>query len=95
MDRLSQHQSTIKPQELIDIGLPRAILWNTNLTQEVDTQAFIVSTLMRAYNTFVIEKLVEYFGVDMVCDSLDRYRDRVSLELIEAVERYTHTLISA
>ncbi|RLA70312.1 MAG: hypothetical protein DRG30_09350 [Epsilonproteobacteria bacterium] len=100
MDRLLQYKDkyyplTIKPQALVDNGLPRAILWNTNLSQEVDSQAFIVSTLMRAYNAFVIEKLVEYFGVEMAYASLDTYRDRVSPELLDAVEKFTHASISA
>ena len=50
--------TTVKAQALIDIGMPRAILWNNNLSREVDSQIFIVSTLKRAYNDFVIEKLI-------------------------------------
>jgi len=79
---------TVRAQNLIDIGMPRAVLWNTNLSKEVDSQAFIVSTLIKAYNDFVIEKLVAYFGTDIVFESLNTYRDRVSEKLKNHVHIY-------
>lgn len=88
--------STVKAQSLIDIGMPRAVLWNTNLSKEVDSQAFIVSTLQKAYNDFVIEKLITYFGTQIVLDALDVYRDRVSAKLVNSVYHFIDTsLVSA
>lgn len=88
--------NTVKAQALIDIGMPRAVLWNTNLSKEVDSQAFIVSTLQKAYNDFVIEKLITYFGTEIVLDALDVYRDRVSEKLVQSVHHFIdNSLVSA
>ncbi len=88
-------EKTVKPQALIDIGLTRAIFWNTDLNKEVDSQAFIVSTLIKGYNDFIIEKLVEYFGSITVMESVNKYRDRVSDKLVHAVENFTHTRLAS
>ncbi len=93
--RKTHSEKTVKPQALIDIGLTRAIFWNTDLNREVDSQAFIVSTLIKGYNDFIIEKLVEYFGTDMVVRSVNKYRDRVSDKLINMVENFTHTRLAS
>ena len=88
--------TTVKAQTLIDIGMPRAILWNNNLSREVDSQIFIVSTLKRAYNDFVIEKLIEYFGTEMVLQSLETHRDAISDKLVKHVKNFINTsLVSA
>lgn len=88
-------EKTVKPQALIDTGLTSAIFWNTDLNREVDSQAFIVSTLIKGYNDFIIEKLVEYFGTDMVVSSVDKYRDRVSDKLVNTVENFTHSRLAS
>ena len=88
-------EKTVKPQALIDIGLTRAIFWNTDLNREVDSQAFIVSTLIKGYNDFIIEKLVEYFGSDMVMESVNKYRDKVSDRLVNTVKNFTHSRLAS
>ena len=76
---------TTTAQTLIDIGMKRAIFWNNDLNKEVPSDIFIVSTLKRAYNDFVIDKLVEFFGEDMVLHSLERHKQIVFDTLIQRV----------
>jgi len=87
---------TVTAQKLLDIGMPRAIFWNNDLKKEVQSDIFVVSTLKRAYNDFVIDKLIAFFGEDFVLSSLDRHKQAVSDKLIQSVENYIHTtLVSA
>jgi hypothetical protein len=88
MKKSTMQQMTVTAQELIDFGLPRAVVWNAAPTQEVDAKAFIVSTLRNAYNDFVIEKLIGYFGAELVCDALETYKKRISTKLYERVHDY-------
>ena len=39
--------------ELIEAGLPKAILWNNDPQKKVASDIFIVATLQRAYNDFI------------------------------------------
>jgi hypothetical protein len=83
---------TVTAKQLIDAGLPRAIFWNNNLTKTVPSDIFIVSTLKRAYNGFVIDGLVSFFGRDSVLLALMKYRNRLSDALIQKV--FTHIDVS-
>jgi hypothetical protein len=76
---------TVTAKQLIDAGLPKAIFWNNELTKPISTDIFIVSTLQRAYNDFVVQKLVEFFSEDTILSALMKHRDRVSDKLINAV----------
>lgn len=82
---------TVTAKQLIDSGLPRAIFWNNDLTKSVSSDIFIVSTLKRAYNDFVIEGLVSFFGSDSVLLSVMKYRDRLSDKLIQKVLHHIDT----
>ena len=74
--------------ELLEAGLPKAILWNNNPKKKVPTDIFIVATLERAYNDFVVEKLAAFFGKERILSALLKYKDRVSDRLIEKVTTY-------
>jgi len=76
---------TVTAKQLIDAGLPRAIFWNNDINKSIPSDIFIVSTLKRAYNDFVIDGLVSFFGRDSVLLALMKYRDRLSDTLIEKV----------
>ena len=80
---------TVTAKQLIDAGMPRAIFWNNNLTKAVPNDIFIVSTLKRAYNDFVIKKFIEYFGEKTVLAALMKHRDKLSDKLIHSVMMHT------
>jgi hypothetical protein len=87
---------TVTAKQLIDAGIPRAIFWNNNLSKPVPNDIFIVSTLKRAYNDFVVKKFIEFFGEDTVLAALMKHRDKLSDELIHSVMTHTNdTLASA
>ena len=87
---------TVTAKQLIDAGMPRAIFWNNDLTKAVPNDIFIISTLKRAYNDFVIQKFVEFFGEDAVFAALMKHRDKLSDKLIDSVMTHTsNTLASA
>ena len=87
---------TVTAKQLIDAGMPRAIFWNNDLTKAVPNDIFIVSTLKRAYNDFVIQKFIEFFGEDTVLAALMKHRDKLSDKLIDSVMTHTsNTLASA
>ena len=87
---------TVTAKQLIDAGMPRAIFWNNDLTKAVANDIFIVSTLKRAYNDFVIQKFIEFFGEDTVLAALMKHRDKLSDKLIDSVMTHTsNTLASA
>ena len=71
--------------ELIEAGLPKAILWNNDPDKKVPVDIFIVATLQRAYNKFIVEKLATFFGSERIFAALLKYKDRVSDTLIERV----------
>jgi len=87
--KLLEHMPSAKEQvsagELLEAGLPKAILWNNDPKKKVPTDIFIVATLERAYNDFVVEKLAAFFGNERILSALLRYKDRVSNRLIERV----------
>ncbi len=76
---------TVTAQELIDAGLPRAIFWNNNLSKEVPSDIFIIATLKRSYNDFIIEKFLEFFGEEIVLDALITHRDQITNKLFDIV----------
>ena len=87
---------TVTAKQLIDAGMPRAIFWNNDLTKSVPSDIFIVSTLKRAYNDFVVKHFIEFFGEDTVLAALIKHREKLSDKLIHRVISYTNnTLVSA
>ena len=78
----------VTANELIEIGLPKAIFWNNNPNKKVPTDIFIVATLQRAYNDFVVQKLAEFFGWEQILVALLKYKEYVSDKLIESVTTY-------
>ena len=86
----------VTAKQLIDAGMPRAIFWNNDLSKSVPNDIFIVSTLKRAYNDFVVQKFIEFFGEDTVLAALMKHRDKLSDKLIDSVMNHTNdTLASA
>jgi len=87
---------TVTAKQLIDAGMPRAIFWNNNLTKSVPNDIFIVSTLKRSYNDFVVKHFIAFFGEDTVLAALMKHRDKLSDKLIDSVMTHTsNTLASA
>ncbi|BDY13993.1 hypothetical protein [Hydrogenimonas cancrithermarum] len=90
--KLLEHMPSAKEQvsagELLEAGMPKAILWNNDPKKKVPTDIFIVATLERAYNDFIVEKLAAYFGSERILSALLKYKDRVSDRLIEKVTAY-------
>jgi hypothetical protein len=87
---------TVKAKQLIDAGMPRAIFWNNDLSKSVPNDIFIVSTLKRSYNDFIIKKFIEFFGEETVLAALMKHREKLSDKLIESVMVHTRdTLVSA
>ena len=78
----------VTAKQLIDAGLPRAIFWNNDLSKVVPSDIFIVSTLKRSYNDFVITKFIEFFGEEMVLASLMKHRDKLSNTLVHRVTKH-------
>ncbi len=81
--------------ELIDAGLPKAILWNNDPQKKVPSDIFIVMTLERAYNDFVVEKLAEFFGHETILAVLLKHKARISDSLIERVTTYLQERVAA
>ena len=88
LKQMSASKMTVTANDLIKAGLPRAILWNNQRDKEVPVDIFIVSTLQKAYNDFVIDVLAEYFGKESVLAALLRHKDRISAHLADQVTRY-------
>ncbi len=87
---------TVTAKQLIDAGMPRAIFWNNDLSKAVPNDVFIVSTLKRAYNDFVIKHFIAFFGEDTVLAALMKHRDKLSDKLIDSVMKHINdTLASA
>ena len=86
---------TVTAKQLIDAGVPRAIFWNNDLSKVVPSDIFIVSTLKRAYNDFVIEKFIEFFGEDSVLAALMKHRDKLSDKLIHKVTDHINTSLAS
>ena len=75
----------VTASELIEAGLPKAILWNNDPNKKVAVDIFIVATLQRAYNDFVLQKLAEVFGKERILVALLKHKDHISDKLIESV----------
>ena len=86
---------TVTAKQLIDAGLPRAIFWNNDLTKVVPSDIFIVSTFKRAYNDFVIDKFIDFFGVDTILAALMKHRDKLSDKLIHSVMSHVNTALTS
>ncbi len=80
----------VTAKQLIDAGMPRAIFWNNDLHKTVPNDIFIISTLLRAYNDFVVKKFFEFFGEDTVLAALIKHRDKISDKLINRVMTHTN-----
>ena len=86
----------VTTQQLLDVGFPRAIIWNNDPSKEVASDIFIVATLRRAYNDFVIERILDFFGTEAVLAALLKHKDKVSDTLIQHVTVYIdNTAVSA
>jgi hypothetical protein len=89
---LLSHMTALKDyvttEELIEAGLPKAIFWNNDPQKKVASDIFIVATLQRAYNDFVIDKLAEFFGREAILTALLKHKTRLSDKLIERVTNY-------
>jgi len=83
--RMPTSKASVSAGELIEAGLPRAILWNSQSDKQVPVDIFIVSTLQKAYNGFVIDKLAEFFGEESVLAALLKHKERVSDRLVQRV----------
>ncbi|WP_353662637.1 hypothetical protein [Hydrogenimonas sp. SS33] len=92
LNQMPTHKKSVTAADLIKAGLPRAVLWNNQSDKEVPVDIFIVSTLQKAYNDFVIDKLTEYFGKESVLTALLKYKDRISERLINQVTKYLQEL---
>ena len=85
---------TVTAKQLIDAGMPRAIFWNNNLSKAVPNDIFIVSTLTRAYNDFVVKKFIEFFGEETLLAALMKHREKLSDKLIHNVMIYTNDTLA-
>jgi hypothetical protein len=85
---------TVTAGQLIDAGMPKAIFWNNDLSKPVPKDIFIISTLKRAYNDFVIKKFIEFFGEDTVLAALMKHQDKLSDKLIQNVLAYTDNTLA-
>jgi len=85
----------VTAKQLIDAGVPRAIFWNNDLSKEVPSDIFIVSTFKRAYNNFVIDSFIKFFGEDTVLAALMKHRDKLSDKLIYSVTDHINTSLAS
>lgn len=86
---------TVTAKQLIDAGVPRAIFWNNDLSKAVPSDIFIVSTLRRAYNDFIIDKFIEFFGEKNVLTALIKHKDKLSDKLIDSITNHIHTSLAS
>ncbi|MBN1970645.1 MAG: hypothetical protein JW870_14865 [Candidatus Delongbacteria bacterium] len=82
---------TVTAKQLIDAGVPRAIFWNNDLSKAVPSDIFIVATLKRAYNDFIIDKFIEFFGANNVLAALIKHKDKLSDKLIDSITNHIYT----
>ena len=85
----------VTAKQLIDAGMPRAIFWNNDLSKAVASDIFIVSTLKRSYNDFVVKKFIDFFGVDILLAAIMKHRDKLSDKLIDYVMTYANTHLAS
>jgi len=86
---------TVTAKQLIDAGMPRAIFWNNDLSKAVPNDIFIIATLQRAYNDFVVKKFIEFFGEDTVLAALMKHRGKLSDKLIHSVMTHTNDTLAS
>ncbi|MGC9351462.1 MAG: hypothetical protein ACP5D3_05695, partial [Sulfurovum sp.] len=86
---------TVTAEQLIAAGVPRAIFWNNDLSKEVPNDIFIVSTLKRAYNDFIINKFIEFFGEETMLTKLIKHKDKLSGKLISKIMDHIHTSLAS
>ena len=92
LKQMPAKKKSVTAAELIEVGLPRAVVWNNQSDKEVPVDIFIVSTLQKAYNDFVVDTLAEYFGKENVLAALLKFKDRVSERLVNRVIGYLQEL---
>jgi len=85
---MTQSKQTCTPNDLLSIRLDPAVVWNVDRNKVIKSNIFIVSALKNGYSTKVIATLAEYFGKDMILESLQTYKDRVSPKLFTTVSNY-------
>ena len=95
LKQMPSNKKTVTAQELIDAGMPKAVLWNNQSDKKVPIDIFIVATLQKAYNSFVIDKLAEYFGKESVLSALLLHKKRVSNTLAMQVAKHLQELPKA
>ena len=88
LKQISCRKKTVTATDLIRAGLPRAILWNNQSDKEIPIDIFIVSTLQKAYNDFVIDTLIEYFGKESILMALLKHKEHISKHLVNRVMQY-------
>ena len=84
----SYNPETVRPKDLLKIGLDPAVLWNVDKNKKIKNHIFITATLKNGYSEHVISKLAEYFGKDEIMKSLKQYRNRISDKLFNTVKNY-------
>ncbi len=84
----SHNSDTVRPRDLLNIGLDPAVLWNVEREKRIKNNIFITATLKNGYSEHVISKLAEYFGRDEIMKSLKQYRNRISDKLFDTVKNY-------
>ena len=84
----SHNPDTVRPKDLLNIGLDPAVLWNVEREKRIKNHIFITATLKNGYSEHVISKLAEYFGKDEIMKSLEQYRNRISDQLFNTVKNY-------
>lgn len=85
---MTNTKQTCTPNDLLSIGLDPAVVWNVDRNKTIKSTIFIVSALKNGYSKNVISTLAEYFGTEMVLESLETYKDRVSEQLFTTVSSY-------
>lgn len=75
----------VTAKQLIDIGIPRAIFWNNDLTKKVPSDIFIISTLTRSYNDFIIKKFINFFGEENILNAIIKHKERISNKLMNNI----------
>jgi len=95
LKQMPSRKKSVTAKELINAGIPRAVLWNNQSDKEVPVDIFIVSTLQKAYNDFVIDKLAQFFGKESVLSALLLHKDRVSSTLAMQVAKHLQELPKA
>lgn len=89
------HPKMVTAKQLIDAGLPRAIFWNNDLSKSVPNDIFIVSTLTRSYNDFVIDKFIDFFGEESILAALMKHKEKLSDKLINRVINHINTSLTS